>query len=1151
MRTSPVSLCACALAAFLLAAAPAGSDTVTANWTGGGAAESYNDPNNWDPNTAVPLDGGGDVYIVNLPSAPVNFDVPGTGHQVFQLVAPGTFDIDNGRDLAVQDSAAIGGLLTTVSGTFTAGHASSSFTGDTARVHVSGGGQVTLAAPTYDCSGLIGEYTVFLADGNGSQLDLSSLTSMSSSRNHHYNLRYIVRASADGVLDLSSLTTVTAPVQETIDRFEFIQETGGRLLLDGLTTTGSAGNGHVRFVIKNAPGDLFSLPSLQQSNRAEFFVSPGVTVNLGTAGSPATQSGGSYTLEPNAVVNYMPLTTLHSTAMSLDADSEFHAPNLVSIDGTVLTFAPGRTIETGVIQSFDNARIAVNGGQTWGAGYGNLSATTYDCSGLIGEYTIFSADGNGSELDLSSLTSMSSSRNHHYNIRYVVKASANGVIDLSNLTAVTAPVQETIDRFEFIQESGGRLLLDSLAATGSGGSGHVRFHIKDTPGGAFALPALQQSDRAEFIVDAGLTVNLGTAGTPATQSGGSYTLAPNAVVNYLPLTALHSTAMSLGAGSEFHAPNLSSIDGTVLTFAPGRTIETGVIASMDNARIAVNGGQTWGAGYGNVSATTYDCSGLYGEYTIFSADGNGSELDLSTLTNMTSSLNHHYNLRYIVKASAGGVIDLSNVTAVTAPVQETGDRFEFIQESGGRLLLDSLAATGSGGSGHVRFHIKDTPGGAFALPALQQSDRAEFIVDAGLTVNLGTAGTPATQSGGSYTLAPNAVVNYEPLTALTWTSVTLGDGAAFQAPNLVDFSGSTVTLSPGRTFRTGTIGSFDNARLAVADGAQWGAAWGTLSAVSYSCTGLGGSEYDLFTATGPNSVLDLSTLGSIDASRDHHYNLRYTIQASEGGTVDLSGLTTVTAPVREPVDHIRFLATTGGTLDLSSLQTVIKPGSGYAAFSATSGGTLKLGDLLITPNVNLSAADAASKIIADSLDLAASASIAIVDGATLALSGDFSYDITDEAQMDLDEAQVHFHTAGEHWLEVGGEDLGPNDAGPGNFALGRLIVGSDTAAARVTLVDLIDNSAGAPDALYLRGSGGLDGLSILGGSMLILGDVPVYAHIDGNMVELHDLFGQGETLVAFQDAAGGNDGWLAIPEPATLALLSCGLVGILGRRRRS
>ena len=129
-----------------------------------------------------------------------------------------------------------------------------------------------------------------------------------------------------------------------------------------------------------------------------------------------------------------------------------------------------------------------------------------------------------------------------------------------------------------------------------------------------------------------------------------------------------------------------------------------------------------------------------------------------------------------------------------------------------------------------------------------------------------------------------------------------------------------------------------------------------------------------------------------------------------------------------------------------------------------------------------------------------------------------------------------------------------NGATSGNFEMPPWIIGAVGINTAVTRVDLFDNgSASSSEAIYLFGSGGLDGLQILGNSTLVIGNIPIYALIDGVFENLHDRFGPGDTIIPFTTGSGTNNGFLAIsgvviPVPPAVGL---GLVGLLAVRLRT
>src|SRR5262249_38460370 len=117
----------------------------------------------------------------------------------------------------------------------------------------------------------------------------------------------------------------------------------------------------------------------------------------------------------------------------------------------------------------------------------------------------------------------------------------------------------------------------------------------------------------------------------------------------------------------------------------------------------------------------------------------------------------------------------------------------------------------------------------------------------------------------------------------------------------------------------------------------------TIGATSYCSIGLTSST-TLFSTTGTGSVLDLSSVTSINAGFDDGSTGQtvHTISASSGGTIDLRGLTDLTSPLRFQ-DHLEFdLA--GGSINLSSLAT-IPSAAGWTFFDVHAGSALSLPSL--------------------------------------------------------------------------------------------------------------------------------------------------------------------------------------------------------------
>ncbi len=354
----------------------------------------------------------------------------------------------------------------------------------------------------------------------------------------------------------------------------------------------------------------------------------------------------------------------------------------------------------------------------------------------------------------------------------------------------------------------------------------------------------------------------------------------------------------------------------------------------------------------------------------------------------------------------------------------------------------------------------------------------------------------------------------------------------------------------------------DRARVYASDGSIVNIGAATYSSTgiwrSWDCSGAFGDQQcttplDLMTATGEGSLLDLSSVAVIDGgstSGGNDFNQQM-ISALDGGTIDLSGVQTITAPVSGR-DDIRFIASgAGSAMELSALATVGGAGSGGAYFGATgeetvldmsslgmitSAGSGRVfvdvanGGLMHTGNVNFNGVTATIDLNADSVlsvaglqaDEDSSVAITLITesdrleasgsllfgneitidapvGGTVSVGGDFLYEHEDIADLSLALAHVECDGTSQR-MEVGGTDFDLDwDFLDDNFGFEQLTVGQAGQATTVELVDLVDNHQECvPDALYLWGNEdtGLEGLRILGGSTLDIGHLNVYALLD-------------------------------------------------------
>jgi hypothetical protein len=308
-------------------------------------------------------------------------------------------------------------------------------------------------------------------------------------------------------------------------------------------------------------------------------------------------------------------------------------------------------------------------------------------------------------------------------------------------------------------------------------------------------------------------------------------------------------------------------------------------------------------------------------------------------------------------------------------------------------------------------------------------------------------------------------------------------------------------------------------------------------------------------ASGAGSLLDLSSVETLNAGfnaagNDHIYQ---TIIADDGGVIDLTGVQTIQGPSGSD-DKLNFFINTGGSINLGNLRTISSASSGEVNFSLNSG-ELSLGNVLLNANATINVEGGAyfyaAGIAANSpvtlkighpddlvkidgnLDLKNLLKIDAQEiGCTLKVAGNFTHDYTDETEVELGDATLHLDGGSvEQILEVGGLDV---DVQVGfltneNFGFGQLIVGQDGQPTVVRLRDAVDNGnnhdlCNQPEALYLFGTIGdhPNGLRILGGSVLILDGINLYAYQDGSWVHINSLFAPGADEFAEIGFDGGK-----------------------------
>jgi hypothetical protein len=561
--------------------------------------------------------------------------------------------------------------------------------------------------------------------------------------------------------------------------------------------------------------------------------------------------------------------------------------------------------------------------------------------------------------------------------------------------------------------------------------------------------------------------------------------------------------------------------------------------------------------------------------TSFTADGMGSYLDLSTLTEITGVIalggSSFGQLAHAMEARNGGVLDLSGVRKIKifdAASFTDVSTFHFRETNGGEIRLDdleSVSAVDCLGYGIVIIPSRT----GFSLERLTEANYVALRPQSSSTVALGPPATEPTKQ-----------------LAFVQGIVEIPNGAAVHAPRLTDFSFSTLKLVGAEAvFEGPNIQDIDGSRFIARDGASFllGPNPATMDGkFTYSAH---------FEATFNGLREEVPTL----------------ISAGASSQLDMRNLKTMSVQLGTPgLLGIAFSgeisAINGGGLDLSGLELLeVNPIGGLndpaAMFvNVDSGGMLQLGAPTLVHGVKISVTGATSKLQATSLDLRAGnfpittapsldgCSLLLSDRGKLLLTDSLSFDhelsdvlnaslrvVRDEANVtsgpinvhgggiDLNRGVVQFIGTEIGTLEVAGpsftgfgQDGRPiTPAGRSEFGIAQLVIGAPGEAKIVELADEVSNAnriGMQNESLYLwgfdeglpafvggpLGDGLGDALVLHSGSTLRIPeeiDVIVYADgAPGGFVHLNQLFGPGVNRLPYSDgfielvAEGAGDG---------------------------
>ena len=940
----------------------------TVVWDGGGDGVNWADPLNWDANQLPAT--GDDVVIDSAFDPTIQYDA-GT-------LSLGSLTSNEALHLA-------GGSLTItgagqINANFTAGQASLIASGPAASIQATtstslfqttlkalGGGAISIPATMYTEGN-----STLEADGAGSLLDLSSLTTMSGGG---FIRTVFVEANNGGVVDLSSLAEVTGGATRMI-----VDGAGSRIDASSLTTfTDTNGNRSSEINVANA--GHFDAPSL--TNTSAVYITLDANANMSTSQLLSVTAGkinvSGTTRDFNA------LTDITDTDVSVNGGATVQIPNVTTIDqasfsvqdGATLTvpsatsYAEGSStleaIGPGSVLDLSNVTTMSGGGFTRtvvisaeNGGFVDLGSLTE----ITGGATLMWADGVGSKIDATSLTTFT---DNNGNRRSEIIPSNGGEFDAPNLVSTTAVWLE-LDATATMATSQLTSMIDSdIVVTGvtrnfSGLVDITNTAVKVNGGATVQIPQASAINGASFYVYDAATLMVPAATSfvgqsqtstrwhaegagsrlefPAltTASGGSFIArhefeaVDGGVVDVSLLAEITGGATEImvdGTGSGLNVPLLTTLVDTngnvasVIDVTNAGQLNASQLSSLDGINVNLGTGAT--------IATPQMTSYTGGTVTV-----NATAADFSGLTEITNS-------RFVLQA--GGTVDLNNATsangssfevydgvtlalpAVTSYSGQSQSGTRFLAVGPGSRVEFPAITTFSGGVFISRHDVEAAAGGVVDFSALTQitggsTKLAADGVGSLIALPVLTSFADTEDNVSSLLTATNqGEVDAPLLTSLSAVNVELNALGILSTSQWVSTTAGSITVDSTTADLSGITdfthnrltlnagGTADLANAASIDGASFYVNDGVSLSLPSATSYVGQSQNDtVFRASGAGSALDLSTLTTASGGS---FISRLWIEALGGGTVDLSNTSGITGGATRVVAD-------AGTVDLAA-----------------------------------------------------------------------------------------------------------------------------------------------------------------------------------------------------------------------------------------
>ena len=731
----------------------------------------------------------------------------------------------------------------------------------------------------------------FKAEGSGSRIELLNLTSIQGGT--HYDSDLTIKAINGGVVDLPQVTHISEPSDgDSRRRSVQIVSSGwnSRIHLDSLVEfvdlRGSqTDNGDGQYSqLQATEGGAIQAPLLQAVSGVWLSLNENSHLTaLSEIGSGRVDIVGSASL---------PSLTSLSGVMYLSRGAQVVLPNLSAVNGVDFYVNDGSTLSLPMVTSVTNS----------------------------GD-TVWEANGVGSKIDLSNLTTLNTGDSLGQDI--YIRAYNGGEVDLSSVQHIMdTPSGSTTNRSVRIIATGAESVvrLDALetfedryagdithddyrSSTGKYSYAHESSRLEALDGGTIALGSLTSVTGVYMPLNGTGTLDTSTIvdlkSSRADISG-----------NQVDFPALDDAASTTFTISDINVgfPALRSANSAGFT-VNNVDLDLSSLTSAETARFTLTGSQTDFSNLMGANGTDFYAYGgsqillpsltavTNNGDTVWEAEGVGSKIDLSNLTTLNTGDSLGQDI--YIRAYNGGEVDLSSVQHIMdTPSGSTTNRSVRIIATGAESVvrLDALetfedraagdithddygSSTGKYSYAHESSRLEALDGGTIALGSLTSVTGVYMPLDGTGTLDTSTI----VDLKSSQVNVSGAAVDFSALVSIYATTFSV-EFANIDLSSLRDLRYSTLTAAGDSELSFPVAVSIDGSSLSAYD--RSALSFPSLRRISHGSTA--NNQTRKLEAVGYGSKLDLHSVETITGGT--HYGSRISVRAIVGGTVDLSGL---------------------------------------------------------------------------------------------------------------------------------------------------------------------------------------------------------------------------------------------------------------------